>query len=364
MDDRLAALQKQLGVINTTYGVNTFQIAAERKVQKIPRIPTGVYALDYALGGGLPVGRISLFWGDRSSGKTTTAMRTLGNAQKMCFKCYNWMTLCKCGEGNGRRGIAALIEPEGAFDSDWSQRVGVDLQMLPLSQPEYSEQVVDIGEQLIRSKSVDFILLDSIAAMTPSDEIEKSAEEWQQGLAARINNKCWRKWQAAMNEVYRETEIPVTILLINQLRLKIGVMYGDPATKPGGKGQDFVTSTEVKFLGAKYDFEEAKDKETAPNSVTLRFKVEKNKTAPAKMEGEYEMAVKDFGEYKKGEIIEEKFVIKKLEDANILTKKSGTSWWMFDKEFKSKGDLIDHWIKNEENFRVVKAQLIKVLFGS
>jgi recombination protein RecA len=361
--DRLRALQEKLSAINKSYGTNTFQIASERKFQKIPRIPTGIFGLDYALGGGLPIGRISLFCGDRSSSKTTTALRILGNAQKLCFNCYKWKEECKCGE-KMRGGVAALIEPEGVFDAEWAAAVGVDLKMLPMSQPEYSEQVVDIGEQLIRSKTVDIIMLDSIAAMCPSEELEKSSEEWQQGLAARINNKCWRKWQSAMNEVYRETDVPTTIILINQMRLKIGVMYGDPNVKPGGKGQDFVTSVEVKMSAGKYEFEEAKEKEVAPNTVSLRYKVEKNKTGPAKIEGEYEMAVRDFGEYKKGDVVEEKYVLKKAEDLGMLVKESATKWAMLGVQTKTKGELINHWVKDTTNFRILKSKVLDLMLGN
>lgn len=363
MDDltRLKLLQEKLGAFNKVYGANTFQIASERKFQRVPRIPTGVFGLDYALGGGIPVGRVSLLCGDRSSSKTTTALRIVGNAQKMCFTCYKWKEQCKCGDKQ-RGGVAAIIEPEGVFDPDWAKAVGVDLDTLPLAQPEYSEQVIDIGEQLIRSKTVDVILLDSIAAMIPADELEKSSEEWQQGLAARLNNKCWRKWQAAMNEVYRETDIPVTIILINQLRLKIGVMYGNPEVKPGGKGQDFVTSVEVKLAGGQYDFENAKEKDVAPNSVALRYKVEKNKTGPAKIEGEYEMAVKNFGEYKKGDVIEEKYLIKKAEDLGLLVK-DGNKWQMLGFESKTKGELIGHWFRDETNLRIAKSSILELMLG-
>lgn len=360
--DRLKVLQDQLKSINERYGAGTFEIAGERKVQQIPRISTGIFGLDYATGGGVPVGRVTMFWGDRSSGKSTQALRVIGSTQKTCFGCYQFVTECACEKKDPRPGVVALLDVEGAFDGEWAAAVGVDLDALPISVPEYAEQVVDIGEALIRSKSVDLIVVDSLAAMSPSDELEKSSEEWSQGLAARINNKMFRKWQAAMNEVRRETDTAATVLIINQMRTKIGVFYGDPSCKPGGKGQDFVTSVEVKMSAGKYEFEEAKDKTEAPNTVTLRYKIDKNKTSPAKMEGEFEMAVKDFDKYKKGEIVEDKFVLKKAEDIGLI-QKDGTKWKIGDETYPTKKELTEHWIDNADNFRKLKTRLLKTMLG-
>jgi recombination protein RecA len=156
------------------HGSSIFKKASEYGVEQLPRIPTGIFLLDYALGGGFPVGRVNLVYGHKSSSKTTTVLKAVGNAQKMCANCYSFPDeagKCKCKKF--RECVAAYIDVEGTWDAKWAALHGVDLSRLIISVPEYAEQSLDIAEGLVLSGKVDVIVLDSIAFLTPAKEIEE-----------------------------------------------------------------------------------------------------------------------------------------------------------------------------------------------
>jgi len=367
-------LRDQLKKLNDTYGKNSVEIAAERKVKNVPRIPTGNLRLDYGLGGGVPVGRMNMFAGEKSGAKTTNALRTVANCQRLDMNTYKWLDdLTPEEEKVGIPGQVAWIDVEGVWDEQWAKKLGVDTENLALSSPEYAEQVVDMGDSLIRSGAIDLLVIDSLAAFTPSKEIEASAEDWQQGLAARIINKMLRKWQAAMNESRREHDMPVTIIFINQIRLKIGIMFGNPETKPGGKGQDFFVSTEVSMRPGQFEFQEAKDKTVSPNSAKFKFRVDKNKTGPAKIEGEYEMAVQDHiarrngieVRYKAGEVIEDKAIVSGLERYGLLAKseKKKGKWECMGKMYGTKKEALIEWVYDEKGARKSKQLILDISLG-
>jgi recombination protein RecA len=237
------------------YGKNSLAVAADVEEPLIRRIPWGTFPLDYATGGGVPAGRMTLLWGATSSGKTTGILKVLANAQQMCANCYapfNPITGeigCLCGEF--RTPLAAMINAEGTWDKSWAQRLGVDTSQLLYNEAEYAEQAIDMAEALLRGGEVDIVLVDSVAALTPTAEIEESSEKVVPGGQARLMNRAIRTFNSAMNTVGQETGRKPTLILVNQLRHKIGVMYGSPDTMPGGFGQEFAAALVMKFWGGK-----------------------------------------------------------------------------------------------------------------
>lgn len=336
---RLDSLRKLATIVDKKHGDGTLGIGVRHML--IPRLETGSLSLDIALGGGIPIGRTTIFYGDKSSGKTTTAYRTAGNAQHLCANCLRKTAttvvehedsttgeITWTQEGNCdccQRGLfvprqypdekndeykarlerykinsyeeyrVAIFDYEGSYDKRWAAQLGLDDRLLVYVRPDTAEEGIDIYDSLMRTGAVDLFILDSLAAMTPSKEIEESVEKWQQGLQARLLNKFCRKTQSSVNSVGRDYGRVPTQLWVNQLRMKIGVMFGNPETMPGGMGQGFVSSCEIKLWSNGYDIQEVeaiggddKDLQVA-KSVRINFSVEKNKTAPPKGKGSYAM---------------------------------------------------------------------------
>jgi recombination protein RecA len=215
--------------------------ASDFKVQDVPRIPTGVFDLDYALGGGFPAGRISTLYGPKSSGKTTIFLKTIANAQQMCSDCFTFIDeekgRCVCGEC--REFVIAFLDVEGALDIPWARKMGVDTEQMMIDIPEYAEAALDIGEALLRSGEVDILVLDSLAFPTPAKEIEVSVEKDLMGTQPRLIGKGVRKFLSAINGVGKESGRRPTVFFTNQIRYKLGVMFGDPETQPGVSASTF-----------------------------------------------------------------------------------------------------------------------------
>jgi len=207
--EKLKALESTLGNIEKTYGKGSVMKLGDDAVEKIEAISTGSIGLDFALGvGGLPKGRVIEIYGPESSGKTTLALHVIAEAQK-------------------QGGIAAFIDAEHAFDRFYAQKLGVDIQNLLVSQPDYGEQALEITENLIRSGAIDVIVIDSVAALTPKSEIEGEMGDSKMGLQARLMSQALRKLTATISKT------GAVCIFINQLRDKIGVMFGNPETQPG-----------------------------------------------------------------------------------------------------------------------------------
>lgn len=330
--------------------------ASDFGVQAIPRIPTGNFPLDYALGGGFPVGRVSMCYGHKASAKTSTILKAIANAQKMCANCWTFLDADrKCPCRKYREPVAVYIDVEGALDFPWAQRLGVDLGKMMVSIPEYAEQTLDIADSLVRSGDVDLVALDSIAFLVPSKEIEESTEKAMMGTQPRIVGTGIRKLVSGLNAIGNETGRRPTILLSNQIRMKLGVMFGNPETTPGGLAPGFATSIEAKFWAGKYEMDSSTGK---PIYATMNFRIEKNKTAPAKMEGEYKLALSDTETKKIGDVYDEEFMVSQAEKLGLLEKKGG-EWHLLGEKFPSKGGAERMAMVSPE----FKAKLRTVLFN-
>tara|TARA_B100000212_G_C27332529_1_gene515319 strand:- start:80 stop:1075 length:996 start_codon:yes stop_codon:yes gene_type:complete len=250
--EKSKALSLAIEKLEKTYGQGTIMKLSDENIVKIPSIPTGSLSLDIALGiGGLPKGRVVEIYGPESSGKTTLSMHCIAEAQK-------------------QGGIAAFIDAEHAFDKTYAENLGIDTENLLISQPDNGEQALEISEQLIRSNAIDIIVIDSVAALVPKGEIEGEMGDSMMGLQARLMSQALRKLTGVIHKS------GCICIFINQLRQKIGVMFGNPETTTGGNALKFYSSVrlDIRRIG------QIKDSPDSINGNRTKVKVVKNKVAP------------------------------------------------------------------------------------
>src|SRR6478672_9591777 len=298
--ERSKAIEMAVGQIEKQFGKGSIMRLGQKDAgYTIPAISTGAVSLDYALGiGGLPRGRVVEIFGPESSGKTTLALQVIAQAQKL-------------------GGMAAFVDAEHALDSQYAAKLGVDLDNLLVSQPDNGEQALEIVEVLVRSGAVDVVVVDSVAALVPRAEIEGEMGEAQMGLQARLMSQALRKLTGIVSKS------KTSLIFINQLREKIGVMFGNPETTTGGRALKFYSSVrvDIRRIGA------IKDGESVVGGRT-RVKVVKNKLAPPFREAEFDIMYGE-GISREGDLIDQGAERK-------IVEKSGT-WFSYEGERLGQG---------------------------
>lgn len=393
------------------------------------RFRTGSFDMDHGLGGGGRFGTILGFFGEKSGGKTTTAKRIMGRLQNYCRNCLRpahniqavepskeelaedpgtrWSATghCDCyavGEilwppaeppkekdekpkayaervdawrkallvNSYEEYVCSWVDAEQAYDKAYAASLGVDNRRLALVTPSNAEEALDIMSAMALSLAVDFMVIDSIAQLTPRKEIEESMEDWQQGLAARLMNKGARKLVAASAHTQNSNRL-LTQIWINQQRDKIGVMFGDPTVKPAGKGQDYAISAEVRFMkntvkvvqeqyGAKDEFD------TVPVTVDINFKITKNRTSATQgIEGSYTQLARANDRGPVGTVVEDEKIWKRAMHYLVVQDTKKGTYTLGDEVFTSQKGVLER-IREDSFFResVCEALLIKMLAQS
>ena len=324
--ERLKAIELAVGQIEKQFGKGSImRLGGKDGIAQIPAISTGAVSLDYALGiGGVPRGRVIEVFGPESSGKTTLALQVIAQAQK-----------------NG--GMAAFVDAEHALDAQYAKKLGVDLDNLLVSQPDNGEQALEIVEVLVRSGGVDVVVVDSVAALVPRAEIEGEMGEAQMGLQARLMSQALRKLTGIVSKS------KTCLIFINQLREKIGVMFGNPETTTGGRALKFYASVriDIRRIGA------IKDGDTVVGGRT-RVKIVKNKVAPPFRESEFDVMYGE-GISREGDLLD-------LAVDRKIVEKSGT-WFAYGGERLGQGrENVKQFLKdNPAIFKAIEDKVRKEL---
>lgn len=409
---RKAGLQAMLAGVNKKYGAGTLEYADSQKYKACKRVSSGIFILDYATSGGWARNMVNVIWGDRSASKTTTMLRTVREAQstdvftgeylwdrqrqldlitakdpgflieylqpyepklvqRLLQESTDEKLLQKAFDAASQAFVpimpmvAQFIDVEGALDFPWARRLGVDTDAMLYSRPSSAEEAAEMVEASLASTGVDLVILDSLAAMIPEAEAEGEMSDQNVGLAARLNSKMFRKVTSAISRTYKATDHKVlpTLMVINQIRQKIGVMFGSPDVKPGGVAQDFIGAIEVKFSGNTVKYFDGDNKQL-PKSSEFKFNVPKCKVGPPKIYGKYEMMLVDDdkdGGLRAGEIIEVKEVMEFATQVGIYGKTADDKFRIYTEVMDTKREIFEKYVMDRQRFATLKRDVVNKL---
>lgn len=359
-------LQKQAegkAAVTALHGAGYIASATETTFEDAPRISSGIFMMDVCLNGGWPAGRICIVWGNWSTMKTTNMLRMIANAQKTDIVTGKpaWMLPegevpipYRCG----------FVDVENSFDRGWAERQGVDLDTLDIINPKNTEDVGDVVYKLLKEESLDIIVIDSLAAMIPEALEEAEMGERNIGLSAQMNEKLLRKIQAAQRSVARRKGFVPSIFIINQMREKIGIVYGAKETKPGGVAQNYYASVDVFLTASVVEFYDPKERQF-PKTQEFGFKVLKNKCGTAKMQAKYVMQLVDdpSGSPMAGQILELKEVLAYAKRLGVYSEDEKKGYKVFDRTFRIQKEVVDFYENNPTEFAILKSKLVDLVIG-
>jgi len=389
-------LAETLAKIRSKFGETAIRKASE--MPELIRVPVNVIEFDRAIGGGVPRGRIVLLVGYESTGKSTVTERAIAQVQARCRFCHKIIPeyyrfprievdeetgelipkfetaadlgidfgdeQCRCE--NPEPGRALLADVEGTYDPFWGFLHGVDNDRLELFQPDYEEALIDVVEAVIRSGGIDIVVVDSLAAVSPAEEIVKSAESGVVGVAARLNNKLMRLIVAAFNGLNTVGVTPPAVIIVNQLREKVGVLFGNPETIPGGHGQRFHASITVR-MSAKSSGKVEVGPKNAKEVIgrELEFEVRKNKTAPPHRFGSFTVYTEDVPDlgYRKGYVDNGLRMARMGLDLGFVSRSKGI-WTYTGKYGTVSGAGEEEFAKNLEANQAVYWELYRKILGA
>jgi len=364
------------------FKVSIIHSPEEESLLVVPRISTGLYALDAASNGGLPVGRLSMVYGMEGSGKTNLLLRGVADAQKRCANCYNYgefeegkmelpdfekggvktvktSVIKSCPCGNPRDMIVMWNDSENVWNTQWVRTLGVAAEKVILVKPSYGKPAYDLISAFVTMKDVDIIVIDSIAQLAPAAEIESDMGEQFQGLAARMNNKFLRKLIGGMCDAFNVGR-PITLWAVNQYRQKIGVMFGPSETLPGGMGQKFAMSLEVECRKGKITLEEGTNE---PLFGEFHWKIKKNKVGVEGGKGTFQQCMSDTDLFVVGDVMEHEMVIDKAVEMNFIEKPNNVMYLFNGEKFRGKSQLVRYLGEHLPEYETLKTEMLRVKLG-
>lgn len=306
----------------------------------VRRFLTGVFMVDYLLGGGLPMGKVVVFWGATASGKSTLALRVVSNVQRMGKRCL-W------------------IDVENSYDAGWARTIGVDVESLNVVRGRDAQGILNFILDVAKEGEYDFLVLDSVAVLLPSEESDRLVGEWTQGLLARLLHQFSRKYVSEVMAVKRENT--PTLLIINQERERI-IQFGNPTVKPGGKALEFLASVEIRFSKGKM----IEDKDKNEVAVEYVFNVTKNRYFRPNVEGSYRMVVRKFGTKEVGEIWDEPQVLELMKQTKFLVREGNQYRFegVEDVRFPTQDTVKDYFYQNKQFYEEIKLKFLNYLIDN
>lgn len=333
----MAKLADIIKTSDKAYGAGIVTLGA--KMVDLDRLPTGVFPFDLSSGGGWPQGKICEIYGPESSGKTNLALKTIGHYQKM-FPEYK----------------AAFVDAEHAFNPEWATCMGVDVDNLVMIQPTYAEQAVDLIEGLLLAEDVGLVIVDSIAALVTTAQIEKSAEGTVMGGNSALIGTLVKKALISQTRAAQEDRYP-TLICINQIRFKIGVMFGDPETRPGGKALPFQSSMSVRCYGK--NIMENSVSKTMPTFKETKTQLTKWKVPIVSVNSVYQMNMIPYNGNPAGQVDDWNTVMAFAKNQGML-KKEGALWMIGGKGFKTLVEVNAHFVANPSDYMALRQEIISI----
>lgn len=344
----ISTLSDFLTIVNTTYKRPLVAWGDKGKfIMNVPRFSSGILSLDESLGGGWPIGKLSLIGGEFSTGKTEIAIQAAVSIQNYDHETRVHRLLMPEGK-RFTPGKTLWIDAENAFDVPWAVKKGLDLNNVVFVRPETAQEAIDIVKIAVGQQLFDLVVVDSIAQLVPAEEAEASSEDWQMGLAARLFNKAYRQWNGALaKRSCNMAGCGPAVICLNQMRYKIGIVYGDPRTLPAGQQQVYCSSIILYTRAASYNSKE----EAEMSEVELGGIVFKNKTYVPKQNYSFGLGLKDTPDLKAGELNNCKQLTKRGKELKLISKNAGTGYTFAGVEYRTLEE-IENACKNNEVLRL------------